>query len=412
MNMPDVKTGKIFLLAAATAFICALTYAVAAADNEKGADREKIISELNKWFGAPEKGNFEKEAAIIKKLTSENLLTPIAKSADTNKTRLGFFYGGRTMYMHNSYVDGNFKKNNVDVAFYTGVSDHKGIYEVPEDRQGFKRLEDQLPYYGKITGTEIVNEMRRGNLDAGTIGEGSFVQGVADGAPIVAVAQLGYDGAGIAGKAFLLRSDIKISSPKDFKNRVFSNKESGPGEIVFLKEFFAEEDVDLNDVIIINHLPYNKVVQAFKEKKIDGGFFHLVRVKILTEENLAYVYRPMDWVDPELSHALLVFNADYLKKNRARVKDIVRVYMERAKKEGKFGLRKGKEDFKGMLNFPVFDEIPLVRTKIVNKMKGLMLKHNEIKNDIDMSKFIDNSIVEELNKEMSEKNKTGLKNAK
>ena len=58
MNMPDVKTGKIFLLAAALAFICALAFAGAGA--EKGADREKIISELNRWFGAPEKGNFEK----------------------------------------------------------------------------------------------------------------------------------------------------------------------------------------------------------------------------------------------------------------------------------------------------------------------------------------------------------------
>ncbi len=84
------------------------------------------------------------------------------------------------------------------------------------------------------------------------------------------------------------------------------------------------------------------MVQAFKEKKIDGGFFHLVRVKILTEENLAYVYRPMNWVDPELSHALLVFNADYLEKNRARVKDIVRVYMERRQirpEKGKGGLQ-------------------------------------------------------------------------
>ena len=125
----------------------------------------------------------------------------------------------------------------------------------------------------------------------------------------------------------------------------------------------------------------------------------------------------MDWVNPELSQAVLIFRKDFAGKNPTSVEKIIRAYMKRIDFEHKLSLderrsvakdgfkklfKKGLQieiDYNGM-NFPQYDPNPLVNSTLLNQMQDLLLKHGYIPEKINLNNFIDNSFVNLVSKEL------------
>lgn len=359
-------------------------------------DKERVAKELALWFKTPDKGLFDDDRAKIKELLDKKILIRYEDFDSLGKVRLGWFVGGRTELFYRAYRNNDFAAQGADAVLYSRVSDHPELFVIPRDGVRFRQMEKALPFSAKMTGTDIVGEILKGRLDGGTIGEGAFIAALHKGAPLVAVAMLGYDAT--PGKAIILRRGVTIKSPEDFKNKVFTCKESGDGDPVFLKAFFRKEGVDPKDVIIVPQLPYNKIVEAFRQKKVDGGFFHLVMIKELMSHDLAYIYRKMDWVEPELSHALLVFRRDFFDKNRDKAEGIMRAYMKRVSMDGENALSKNDPGVE--LKYPAFSKLPLVNIAYLEKMQALMLENGAIGKKSELKRFVDNDIVRKIAGEM------------
>ena len=183
-----------------------------------------------------------------------------------------------------------------------------------------------------MSGSELIDRMVAGDFDGGTIGESSFVYAVNKRIPIIAVAMLGYDSA--PGKAILMRKGVKVNKPQDLKGKTLISRRAGPGDAIFLREFIESIGLDpVKDLKIIDQVSEDDADNWIKDGRIDGGLYHLVQAKKLVESGAAYVYRPMDWMDSRLSHAVLVFRKDYLDGHRAQVQKIVNAYVKRVKYE-------------------------------------------------------------------------------
>ena len=117
-------------------------------------------------------------------------------------------------------------------------------------------------------------------------------------------------------------------------------------------------------------------------------------------EDGGYLYRPMDWMDPATSHAMLVFNKDYVENHPDRVQKVVDAYVKRIKYEK--DIPEGKKDRswdKGMfmasefqgLRVPRYDFPPKVRMDLLNEVQDLLIKYDYIGKKINISSFVDDS---------------------
>lgn len=322
--------------------------------------------------------------------------------------RIGYFHGGRVHCLYRTYVYGYFEKENIPVELYSQYLNEDKFLLVPKDHQ--KMMGDSEEGFGKLTGLKIIKAIEEGILDGGTPGESSFVEAISKGSPIVAVALLGHDVLGKPGKAFLLRKDVVINNPDDFRGKRFGTRRAGPGDKIFLSEFFRSLGLDPNkDVTIIDQIPDDKLGPLIRERKIDGALYHLHAGISEIESGLVYLYRPMDWINPELSHALLVFRKDFVKEFPKEVENIVRAYMRRIKYEHSLPEEKRLETqdfglqmllyYKGM-SLPQYDYPPYVRTDLLKQMQDLLFNYGVIDKKNKLSKFIDNRFVKKIYEEL------------
>lgn len=330
------------------------------------------------------------------------------KSALSNEVRIGYFHGGRVNKIFQAYMNGYFEEEGVNIKLYTKFLHSPELIELPDTIEQFKKLSNSRgdkDQFGKMSGIEIVAKIIDGELDGGTIGESSFVASIAKGLPIIAVAQLGYDS--VPGKAILIRSDIKINSVEDLKGKTLISRRAGPGDAIFLREFLKSVNLDPEkDITVIDQVNDDKYLnEVLQNKEVDGGLYHLLGAKKLVESNVAYVYRPMDWMNSQLSHAVLVFHKDYLEKYPNNVSKIIRGYMRRVEYEKNLpDLEKDRSwdksfmmegEFQGM-KIPKYDLPPLVRVQLLKEMQDLLFEYGEIDEKIDINKYVDNSLVEKI----------------
>ena len=337
--------------------------------------------------------------------------------------RIGYFHGGRVFVPYRAYVyDSNthlmrekdekyktnyFEQEGVNVKLYSQNMLEDDWSEVP------KHHEDMILRYGsnlfgKVTGTRIIEAVDEGILDGGTPGESSFVQKVVAGSPMVAVALLGHDTNEAPGKIIVLRNDLIINSPEDFKGKVFGTRRAGPGDRIILSEFFKSIGLDPEtDVIIQDQVPDNEQIPLLKSGKLDGGLFHLLKVPKVIAEDVGYIYRTMDWMNAEVSHALLVFRKDFIEEYPEEVQKIVTAYVKRIKYESSIPEKERRSlthpgDNLGLqLGFqlegssiPVYDYPPLVRMELLQEVQDLLFEYGEIDRKIDLAEVVDNSFVE------------------
>lgn len=329
-----------------------------------------------------------------------------AASAAPAPVRIGYFHGGRTNVVFRTSVDGYFDQEGLRVDLYTASLTDPSLYVLPKTQEEVRKLRKKISddEFSKMRGTEIVDAMMRGDVDAGTIGESSFIQCVGEGKPIVAVALLGFDTKEHPGHAIAMRPDVVIKSTADFSGKTLVTRRAGPGDYIFLKEFLRSIGHENDPTIkILDQTPDNKIASQLKNKEVDGGYYHLMTVAGLQGAGLVKAYRPLNWLNPEMSQAVLVFNKDFIDKHPDSVQKAVNAYVRRIayektipEKKANRSWEKGtmmKSEFQGMM-IPQYALPPLVRPELLEDMQKLLVKYGFIKKESDLRARIDNSFVE------------------
>ena len=338
-----------------------------------------------------------------------------ASPVSTSPVKIGYFFGGKSYSLFRAYANDYFTREGVNIDFYSQYMLRAGFHKVPntcEELRGKKRnAGGKKTYFGKLTGTEIITAVEQGFFEGGTSGESSFLMAVNYGSPIVAVAMLGKGEAERPDKGILIRKGVLIERPEDFKGKTLIARRAGESDSVFLKEFI--EDIGLvsgRDVTVMEQVSEDKIEGLMRDKKVDGGLFHIDTLKKTVAKDLGYVYRKMDWLSPELSQGLLVFRKDFVKSNPEVVSRIVRAYMKSLKDESSVPEQDRIPDrrndcapfalhFQGM-NLPQGSYPPLVRVDMLNTMQRLLLKYHSVDKEIDLSGFVDNTFVDRAYAEM------------
>lgn len=243
-----------------------------------------------------------------------------------------------------------------------------------------------------------------GILDGGTIGETSFVAAVANDNPIVAVAMLGR-GETDRLRGIVVRNDVVIRTPEDFKGKTLIAPRSGPFNYICLKKFVESIGLDPEkDVTIIDQVPEDRLLKILEQKKADGGLYNSNMIDQVTTQGVAYVYRKMDWVNPDLLHGLLVFRKDFIEAHPQEIEKIVRAYMKRLKYE-KENPEEGKTADENLgfnkvfywgERLPQYSYPPLVSLDLLNEVQGLMRKYKTISTQVDLGNFINNDFVKKV----------------
>jgi len=319
--------------------------------------------------------------------------------------RIGYFHGGRTFLFYRAYTNGYFEDAGLNVTLVTRNLNGESFNEVPMD---YSDVQNKT-YYGKASGTDLlVGGLLTGEFDAATVGESAFIMAASAGAPIVAVASLGHDTKEKPGHAIIFRTGVQINSSFDIRGKTLATRRSSGGSIALLDEFLLSEGLDpQKDVRIIENLDEDVSEEMLKNGSIDGGFWHLLSLRRQVEAGRAYVYRRMDWVNPELSQALLVFRKDFVQEHPDEVQSIVTEYSRRIRYEDSLPLqermvRPGKDedkalematDFLGM-NLPQCDYPPLVNRTLVYEFRDLLYKYGIVDKKTGFDGNLDNSFAQ------------------
>lgn len=351
---------------------------------------------------------------LLLKYYSKNIQSDIdvdsANIEQEGSVRIGYFHGGRTHLFFRAYINDYFEKENVGVRLFTKALYKDGISEVPKDYLGFKNIQQEEDSFGRMTGIEIVEEIEKGNLDGGTIGEASFVTSINNGSPIVAVATLGHDEKGAPAHAFLLRKGLTVKTPDDLKGKTFISRYSGPLDRVMVREFLESNGLRVDDVNIVDDVMDDELSEGFEKGAVDGGYYHFHWIKkFVNKDDVAYVYRKLDWVDPESSMALLVFHREYIEKNYEKVQKIVDAYVKRIDYEKKlsleerrqpkeFGLQMVDYDSIEGMNIPQYSLPPKLNLDLLIQVQDLLLKYGEVNKRINIEDYLDHGFVDKAMK--------------
>lgn len=123
------------------------------------------------------------------------------------------------------------------------------------------------------------------------------------------------------------------------------------------------------------------------------------------ETGRARVVRPLDWVDPEHSKSLLVFDRRFARERPEAVRSVVEAIMERTSKEHGMPSERRRERspfkgpeietrFLGSMTFPVFRRIPRVDVGQIRRWQELLRRHGEIDGLAAIEDYVDNGFVD------------------
>lgn len=331
------------------------------------------------------------------------------KTTQGSPVRIGYFHGGKAYALYRAYSNNYFSAEDVEVTLYSKFLDKRRWRRVPVKFKKLKLVNNwngENRYFGKVSGMEIVKAIEKGIVDGGTVGEASFVAAVANNSSIVAVAMLGQGEETNRLGVIVVRNDVVIRKPEDFKGKTLITPRSGPFNYICLKKFIESIGLDPeNDVTIIDQVPEDQLVSILEQKKADGGLYNLNMADRVAIRRVAYVYRKMDWVNPDLPHGLLVFRKDFVEAHPQEIEKIVRAYMKRLKYEKNNPQEKRTADENLGFNKTLYwreerSYPPLVSLDLLNEVQGLMRKYQTISTEVDLEKFINNDFVEEVYKEL------------
>lgn len=323
------------------------------------------------------------------------------------KIQIGYFHGGRTIILYRTKIFREFEKAGIDVELMTRFLRSKNYFPMPD-----LTVEKKISNVGKATGDELIRMVVNGTFQGATVGETAFLRAVREGAPIVAVAELGHDVKDGAGHALVLRKGVTLKGPESMRGLRFGARRSAGGDEVVLREFITQHGLNPDkDVKLISNISDDVFGFMLARGELDGAYGHALSIKKWLEKHKfpVYIHRPLDWINPEMSMSVLVFHKDFVAEHPTTVQKVVLSYMRRSRTEfamptahrkraGKKGLQI-EMDFEG-LNLPEHRRIPEVQTALLNEWQTILRKHGVLDQTLDISPFIDNSFVQNAAKEL------------
>ena len=359
----------------------------------------------------------EPDEPDAKEVPGKSLFKNFATLDDTNRVGVAYFLGGRTAIMYRPYLDKKFQSTGVKVELYSkslydrkgkGFLKHRDYYRIPEEHVF---TDSQF----KATGIELIELMMASANIGASIGETAFIQGITRKVPMVAVAELGFDAKETPGHAMVLCQNHPYNKPEDLKGLKFGSRRSAGGDELFMREFFSSIGLDPNkDIKVFGNMPDDKLGRKIQSGELDGMYAHLMSIPEMPKH--CRVIRKLDWINPEVSSALLVFPKEWLAKNRENVKKMLKVLVEQIAFEHKMTKdeRRKKEwkNRKGIeiemdtvdMQLPKVRALPTVRVEMLNTIRDLLKKHKVSDPPSDIENYVDNSLLEEIGKELNIKN--------
>jgi len=325
---------------------------------------------------------------------------PIENNID--EVNLGYFHGGRTSILYRAYLYKEFKKENLNVVFIS-----KNLHSNTWHNFSHENLSG---ISARATGLELVDLLLSKKVELATIGETAFIKKCSDGVPIVAIAELGFDHPKTSGHGIALSKKIKDNKKIQLENIVWGTRRSSGGDDIFLKEFLLSKNINLEKVKIISNISDDQIEKKFVSGEITGAYLHLRNLRSLEKKGIVKLYSKLNWVNPELSHALLVTTKENLLKRQNVYMKFLNAYKRQIQSENSLPVSKkikdnkkilyGKVDpfeikanYKGM-DLPNYREIPSVRIHLEKESQELLFKHKEIKTKINLERCIDNSLLQ------------------
>jgi hypothetical protein len=325
----------------------------------------------------------------------------------TAALRIGYALGAPTSILLRAKVFGDFKRAGVPVELYAKSLRGQAYEPISE-----YSADGGDKYGAKATGGELIAGLLAGRWELATVGDGSFLEALAQGQPIVAVAELGHDVKGASSHGFALRRGVVISKPGDYMGKLLASRRAGPSDAVLLLEYLEQAGLDLaRDSIEIPKLPATAAERAALPKDkltlvhgvyeddlrsgvesgiIDGGFVHIGGFE--RGRDRLTIVKPLDaWADPSISNVLLVCRRDFLRDavRRRQLKLLLKAYMGRIRYEKSLPSETrryaGKEKrwlrmdggVQG-LSMPQYDDLPRVDLNALHGMLTLLRKHRRI----------------------------------
>lgn len=323
------------------------------------------------------------------------------------KVNIGYFHGGRTIILYRTKIFREFEKAGLDVELMTRFLRSKNYFPMPD-----LTVEKKISNVGKATGDELIRMVVNGTFQGATVGETAFLRAVREGAPIVAVAELGHDVKDGAGHALVLRKGVTLKGSDSLRGLRFGARRSAGGDEVVLREFITQHGLDPDkDVKLISNINDDVFGSMLAKGQLDGAYGHALSIKkwLTKHKYPIYIHRPLDWIDPEMSMSVLIFHKDFVAEHPTTVQKIVLAYMRRSRTEfamptaerklaGKKGLQI-EMDFEG-LNLPEHRRIPEVQTELLNEWQKILRKHKVLDRPLDLEPFVDNSFVKTAAEEL------------
>ncbi|MBI5244436.1 MAG: ABC transporter substrate-binding protein [Elusimicrobia bacterium] len=315
--------------------------------------------------------------------------------------KLAYFHGGKTAVLLRAYVNGSFEAAGVRLELHSKYMGKPGFELLPRSTSAVAAIaldqDGRKTYFGKASGIETAEAALAGDFDGATMGEASFLLAVSSGAPLVAVATLSHDVREAPSKAIVVREDVMIDKPEDFKGKTLISRRAGPGEAVMLREFVLSIGLAPGkDVELRNQVPEDEMVSLLRHRKVHGGLYDLSVVAKLVQRGQARLYRRMDWMNPEVSQALLVFRKDFVESRPEAVRRVLAAYAQRIRAEKplaveQVGLDKAARD-EG-LGPPRADDPPWVRADLLEEYQDLLIKHGVLGARVPLDGFVDTALL-------------------
>ncbi len=334
------------------------------------------------------------------------IMPPDEKRWD-GKVNIGYFHGGRTIILYRTKIFREFEKTGVDVELMTRYLRSKNYFPMPD-----LTVDRKTSNVGKATGDELVRMVTQRTFQGATVGETAFIRAVKDGAPIVAVAELGHDVKDGAGHALVARNGVKIDGRESLRGLRFGARRSAGGDEVVLREFISQHGLDPDrDVKLISNIKDDVFGSMLARGELDAVYGHALSIMKWIDKYKypVHIHRPLDWINPEMSMSVLIFHRDFVKDHPTTVQKIVLAYMRRSRaefamptaertREGAKGLQI-EIDFDG-LNLPEHRRVPEVQTELLNDWQKLLVKHRVLDREVDITSYVDNSFVRHAAEEL------------
>ena len=384
----------------------------------KHADRVNVAPTILELFGINPRylvPFLHGESMVGKKYALEDPVIKRGKRKN-NQLRVAYFLGGRTQLLYRGYYKDRYKQEGLDVQFISKEIRGTDYHILPKTYKEIANSRIEGKYPAKATGDELIRLMEKGGAELATIGETSYIKAVHRGEPIVAIAELGVDNPLKPGHVIVVRNGIKINGPKDLEKLHWASRRSSGVDMMLLREFLVQEGVNIDKVRFTDMVDEHRSKILLRTKRVDAGFYHLMTARGIVLQDLGYVYRPMNWINPASSSSVLVTTKSFLENNRDLVKKFLKAYVKQIKYENSLSyeerhhnpgihMEKGKEiqmDFLDM-NLPIYRNNPVIVEKNLVEIEKLLIKHKLFpmnEKPANFKDFYDNSLIEEVVKEV------------